>query len=144
MSPSANSMEAKRWLSQAEGDFEALMILYKQVMSQPDICCNVCFMAHEVAEKALKAGRYATSGMSSDSLKHHQLINHARAIMFEKPEITQGLEQLVHPLESYYLDTRFPNKHQGNIVPKNVYNAQQATDAQERASKILHIIQNII
>ena len=144
MTPSANSMEAKRWLSQAEGDFEALMILYKQVMSQPDICCNVCFMAHEVAEKALKAGRYATSGMSSDSLKHHQLINHARAIMFEKPEITQGLEQLVHPLESYYLDTRFPNKHQGNIVPKNVYNAQQATDAQERASKILHIIQNIM
>ena len=144
MSPSANSMEAKRWLSQAEGDFEALMILYKQVMSQPDICCNVCFMAHEVAEKALKAGRYATSGMSSDSLKHHQLINHARAIMFEKPEITQGLEQLVHPLESYYLDTRFPNKHQGNIVPKNVYNAQQATDAQERASKILHIIQKIM
>ena len=144
MSPSANSMEAKRWLSQAEGDFEALMILYKQVMSQPDICCNVCFMAHEVAEKALKAGRYATSGMSSDSLKHHQLINHARAIMFEKREIAQGLEQLVHPLESYYLDTRFPNKHQGNIVPKNVYNAQQATEAQERASKILHIIQNIM
>ena len=144
MSPSANTIEAKRWLSQAEGDFEALMILFQQVMSQPDICCNVCFMAHEVAEKALKAGRYATSGMSSDNLKHHEIINHARAIMFEKPEITQGLEQLVHPLESYYLDTRFPNKHQGSIVPKDVYNAQQATDAQERASKVLHIIQNII
>ena len=142
--PSGNSSEAKRWLSQAEGDFEALVILYNEVATHPDVCCNVCFMAHEVAEKALKAGRYATTGMSSDIIKYHQLLYHAYAIMNEKPEVSQGLASLVTPLESYYLDTRFPNRHGGSIVPKSLYNLHHALDAKEKAANILQIIRNII
>ena len=142
--PCGDSREAKRWLSQAEGDFEALIILHEKVATHPDVCCNVCFMAHEVAEKALKAGRYATSGMDSGSLKNHQLIYHAYAIMSERPEIAQGLDQFVTPLESYYLDTRFPNRHPGSVVPKSVYNVQHAIDAKEKAFNILRIIRSII
>ena len=143
-SPSGNRSEAKRWLSQAEGDFEALVILCDEVATHPDVCCNVCFMAHEVAEKALKAGRYATTGMSSDNLKHHQLVHHAYAIMSERPEVSQGLSSLVTPLEPYYLDTRFPNRHGGSIVPKSLYHSHDALDAKEKAANILQIIRNII
>ena len=145
ISPSRDIKKAERWLSQAEADFEALTILNDEVADHPDICCNVCFMAHEVAEKALKAGRYATTGISSDDLIHHKLIYHAYAIMSERPVTTQGLAKLVAPLESFYLDTRFPDRWDGtDAVPKGVYKPQQASDAKEKACNILHIIRTTI
>ena len=143
-SSAGNVREGKRWLSQAEADYQALLALYQDTGAHPDVCCNVCFMAHEVAEKALKAGRYATCGLSGNHLKHHELIHHAYALMSVRQEATRGLDQLVKPLEPYYLFTRFPNKYEGDIVPKDMYNRQHALDAKITASKILQIIQSIV
>ena len=143
-SSTGNAREGIRWLSQAKADYQALLTLYHDTAIHPEVCCNVCFLAHEVAEKALKAGMYATCGLSGDHLKHHQLRHHAYALMIVRQEKARGLDQLVIPLEPYYLFTRFPNKYEGDVVPKDMYNRQHALDAKVKASKILEIIQNIV
>ena len=138
--------EGKRWLEQAKNDYKALQLLNYSLNRQgyQDMCCHVCFMAHQVAEKALKGGRYALCGMSNDLLASHNLTPHAHAIQKAKPELFNRLVELSVPLEQYYLGTRFPNRHQHPLVPKDVYRASDASEAFENAGNILKIIEKLI
>ena len=77
-------VEAKRWLRQAESDYEAMNILQHAVHDK-NVSCQTLFLAHEVAEKALKAGMYALVGLGEHSLKIHDLTCHASAIFSERP-----------------------------------------------------------
>ena len=130
--------EARRWLRQAEEDFKILLSLTN--------CYNyICFMAHQVAEKALKAGMYAICGLSKNSLKHHRLTGHAWNLQYEKPALTKGLSTLTHSLESYYLDTRYPNCHPGpTTIPSDVFTSEQAREARESAEAILEMMKRLV
>ena len=67
--------EGKRWVRQAEVEYEVLCDIYTTASNS-----KVYFMAHQVAEKALKGGVYALCGMDAAGLKDHDLTRHARAI----------------------------------------------------------------
>ena len=130
--------EARRWLRQAEEDFKMLLSLTNRYN-------YICFMAHQVAEKALKAGMYAICGLSENSLKHHRLTGHACNLHLERPTLTDGLSTLTHSLESYYLDTRYPNRHPGpTTIPSDVFTSEQAREARESAEAILGMMKRLV
>ena len=86
-------------------------------------------MAHQVVEKALKAGMYAICGLSQENLKHHRLNGYAWNLSLERPTLTDGLSTLTRSLESYYLDTRYPNRHPGpTTIPSDVFTSEQARE----------------
>ena len=130
--------EAKRWLRQAEADFLSLLSLGN--------CYDcACFMAHQVAEKALKAGMYAICGLSQENLKHHRLIGHAWNLSLERPVLTDGLSTLTQSLESYYLDTRYPNRYPGpTTIPSDVFTSEQAREARKSAKAIFEMMQRLV
>ena len=134
---------AKVWLEQAQCDLLAVQNLLKQSSLEKNICAHVCFLAHQVAEKALKAGMYDKFGLHPAVLKWHQLTGHARAIE-RHISSASGLEALASMLEAYYLKTRYPNLHHPPSVPSRYYQLQQAEQAEQTARRILEIIQSII
>ena len=142
-----NYKEGMRWLEQAESDLKALQLLNHcsiKFSDYEDICGHVCFLAQQVAEKALKGGRYALCGMSNDQMMTHRLSSHALAIQNVRPEICSDLTQLSDSLEQYYLNTRYPNRHTYPKVPKNVYRRSDSSKAYEIAERILKIIKQLV
>ena len=106
--------EAKLWIGQAKYDYSALRVLKNASKSNSEISAAVCFMSHEVAEKSLKAGLYATRGMSEVSLKNHNLVSSASALIQMNCPI--NVEDAIF-LERFYLDTRFPNRYNPHAIP---------------------------
>ncbi len=149
--------EGKRWVKQAETDFKALCdihagaITYASNTNNTDAenttntYANVCFMAHQVAEKALKGGVYALCGMDGRGLSDHNLTRHAYALQTEVPEQAQGLVYHSTRLESYYLDTHgYSNCLEGCTDAPAGYNLDQAAAAKDHAKAVLDIVISIM
>ena len=143
--PQPNQQEGERWVKQAEVDFDALMILLNRTPTSQNVSGNVCFMAHEVAEKALKGGMYAKCGLGEKSLKSHNLTPLAYALQANEPSSTQGLAGYTTPLEDHYLDTRFPNRYPGStMIPADHYSPEDAQQAKENAENILDMMKTLV
>ena len=136
--------EGWRWVRQAEVDYNILC----EISSTADTSNgygHVCFMAHQVVEKALKGGVYALCGMDGRGLTDHNLTRHARALETARPASTRGLSQHASPLESYYVDTRYPNRWPSSSdIPSDHYNAEEADEAQQHALAVLKNVKSII
>ena len=135
--------EVKRWIRQAETDFIALDTLLEKSKTNNSLSGNVCLMAHEVAEKALKGAMYATDGLRDDSLKSHKLEPLALALELHTPKAT-GLVALATTLEPYYLNTRFPNRWKSPKIPAEQFSPSEAENARKKARDILEIVNNIV
>jgi sacsin len=143
--PQPNVSEGRRWVLQAEYDFMAVEALYeKAVASNSKLFSHVCFMAHEVAEKALKGGVYAVCGLSEEYLKDHKIDILSRMLRGERMDLAADLPSLTAPLERYYLETRFPNRCPPGHVPSDLFTIADAEQAHENAKNILTIVQSII
>ena len=138
--PPKQEAEGKRWIRQAEIDFKALNTLSKKAKTNNNISGNVCFMAHEVAEKALKGAMYATYGLRDASLKSHKLEPLAQALESK----ASGLAALSATLEPYYLETRFPSSWAFPSIPADHFSLPLAEEAREKARDILEIVNNIV
>jgi sacsin len=141
--PRRDVEEGKRWVKQAEYDCRALETLFERALTDSMLSSHVCFMAHEVAEKALKGGMYATCGLHEDFLSNHDLNHHACALRGERPLLASELPELATPLIQHYLNTRFPNRCPGT-VPSHRYSIADAVGARENAKKILEIVTNVL
>ena len=142
--PKQNPEEGRRWLQQADANFESLLLLFSECRDKPRVCGDICFMAHQVAEKALKAGKYFVCGLDEISLRSHSLSTHALGLQFELPNETRGLAAHTTPLEEYYLNPRYPNCWPSPRVPAEQYNYEEAEGAKNHAQIILDIIKNIL
>ena len=134
--------KGKQWIKQAEVDFDVLCCIHDN-LSNDTFCGHVCFMAHQVAEKALKGGAYFLCGLENDVLHSHHLTIIARIIETVHQTNTDNLVCSATLLESYYLDTRYPNRWPGHTVPSGQYYKEQADEAKERARRVLDIVKNI-
>ena len=142
--PRRDETEGRRWLRQARVDYLACSILLDSAGVHPSVCCNACFLAHEVAEKSLKAGRYVTCGMTDPTeLIHHRLSHHAYALVSLLPGLTKHLQEHAFYLEPFYLKTRFPNQHQQSVVPFQKFTREDATHAKYAAEQIWGIVCDI-
>ena len=142
--PQPKPDEGKRWLKQAEANFDSLRTLFDNARNNSQLCGDVCFNAHQVAEKALKGGKYFVCGLDDNALTTHNISTHAHGLQSERPGETHGLVNHTTPLESYYLKPRYPNRWPSGIVPADMYNYEQAKQAKDHAEAILRIIKNII
>ena len=134
--PKKEYKEAKRWIKQAEYDYVTLFELEKLSQTIKETCATTCFMSHEVAEKALKAGMYAKCGMSKAFLKSHNLESPARAL------VQMGCSVDVNDarfLEDFYSQPRFPYCHSSSIVPGEKYLSNTAKRAFLAAKKIYEV-----
>ena len=138
--------EGRRWFRQATIDCKVLKLLCDQmtIFGDDEIAGHVCFMAHQVAEKALKAGMYAVCGLDDSGLKDHVLTRHAYALQTENPHHTALLASYTAPLETYYLDTRYPNRHLPPTIPADTFSPARALQAKENAENIYSIIELLL
>ena len=140
-----NQEEGKRWIEQATYDHKLLMIIYDQMISLDDtsIAAHVCFLAHQVAEKALKAGMYAFCGLEEKDLSNHVLTRHAYALQTEEPTETMNLAHHACCLEKYYLDTRYPNRHVPPTIPALAYSIATAEEAKEHGIQVFSVVKSL-
>jgi sacsin len=136
-----NPETARTWFKQAECDLLAVEILLREVDTETRVCAHVCFLAHQVAEKALKAGMYKKIGRWQ---KKHDLKGYAISIEQSEPSYcTLGLRYPASRLDGYYTTTRYPDEHCPPAVPSEKFSPEQAREAEQDARMILEIIRNI-
>ena len=139
--PQVNMVEAKRWMRQAMSDLQAMKGLFS--LSEEKVSSQIIFMAHQVMEKALKAGMYALLGLNEIYLKRHELNVHARTLSSCEGSLSQ-LNNLVSNMEKYYLDTRYPNRHTRPDAPVDKYSLHQASDITKCAEKVYDLIYVVV
>ena len=143
--PPRRESDAKRWVRQAEADSEVLNNALECAKTNTKLSYNVCFMAHEVAEKALKGAMYATCGLREKSREDHNITPLAISIEQVEPEKARGISTLALPLEpTFYEDTRFPKEGAGLSVPYEVFSLDNAEEAKKCADGILKIVKDIV
>ena len=142
--PPKNEDEAKRWVRQAVADHKALQVLLQEAQHDAHLLCHVCFMAHEVAEKALKGAMLATCGLQNKQRSNHNIVPLACAVEQTEPEKARGLLTLAEPLKSTYKDeTRFP-KEESASTPYERFKQETAMEAERCATRILEIVRDIV
>ena len=119
-----------RWLEQADADRKGLQLLFEGGSYHLS-----CFIAQQVAEKALKAYLYAQGeefviGHSVDALAQW-------ASEYDPDFIT--LREEVSPLDGYYVPTRYPNSLPDSI-PARIYNRSSAIETMQMADKVLELV----
>ena len=141
-----NPEEGRRWLKQAEANYKSLLHLHSGVWDRENLemCGDVCFMAHQVAEKALKGAMYFLFGLDNSLLWTHHLHGYASTLEREHPCETVGLISHASSLESFYLKTRYPNMWLLPKVPAENYEKVDADAAKHHAEAILEIVKKLI
>ena len=138
--------KARKWMKQAECDFVALSILAESC--RPEVCANICFLAHEVAEKALKAGMLAVWGLRTVDFKNHKkTIDFAINLQQEHPHLCGLLVYHVSalPTDKFYYQTRWPNWYGvQHAVPADCFDESTARKASDDAKAIIDMLKLIV
>lgn len=128
--------EARRWIKQAREDLKAA----KQLNAQDSqFHALVCFLCHDVAEKAFKSALYAASGIAENQLETHDVLNLAYEIT-ELDDSPEDIALLAAKLKNYYEKTRYPHFHRGDVVPFEAFTSEHASEALQVAESILEKI----
>ncbi|MFQ5614535.1 MAG: HEPN domain-containing protein [Anaerolineae bacterium] len=122
--------EGRRWLRQAQEDLR-----WARHLAEQGAYHLACFLAQQVAEKALKAFLYAQG--EEIVLGHSVERLCAAAASFEPEFRTQARSWSI--LDGYYIPTRYPNGLPDGI-PADVYTRQAATDAADLAGEAVDFV----
>jgi HEPN domain-containing protein len=128
--PNKYYKEAKRWVEQAKEDLISAKILF-----DAERYYLVCYLAQQIAEKALKSVIYFN--------KEDLVLGHSvRKLVEWASKFDKRFEDLINKisiLDSYYIPTRYPNGLPEGI-PAEIFNL----DAAERALKLAESTVQII
>ncbi len=122
--------EGRRWLRQASEDLRWTRHLAKEGAYH-----LACFLAQQVAEKALKAFLYA---QGEEIVLGHSVERLCQAAAAFEPEFEVRVRSW-SVLDGYYIPTRYPNGLPDGI-PADVYTHQAATDAVALAEDVVSFI----
>ena len=111
--------DARRWLRQAEND-----LAFARLALREGFCAQACFVAQQVAEKALKALAYLRGDRF---VVGHSVLELLSGLETTYPQLAKH-RQLARTLDQYYIPTRYPNALPGS-VPFEVYGRAQAEEA---------------
>ena len=140
--PHKKPQEGRKWLRQAEADFHAVNVLYDQVQMSVELSCHVCYLAYQVAEKALKGVLFIECGLDEEGLKRNRIVLDASILSAACPTKTAGLNGYAHSLASYNSNILQPSSLSG-IAPADKYNPADAAQAKQNAEGILQMMKNI-
>ncbi|MBC8449757.1 MAG: HEPN domain-containing protein [Chloroflexi bacterium] len=126
--------EGQRWLRQAQEDLH-----WARHLAEQGAYHLACFLAQQVAEKALKAFLYA---QGEEIVVGHSVERLRAAAATFKPEFrTRGRSWSV--LDGYYVPTRYPNSLPDGI-PADVYTQQAAANAVELAGEAVDFVATLL
>lgn len=111
-------VQGQRWLEQAQADRHGAQLLFDGASYH-----LACFIAQQIAEKALKAFLYA---QEEEIVIGHSVEKLARWAT-EYDEDFSALREVAAPLDAYYIPTRYPNGLPDSI-PARVYTRKSAED----------------
>lgn len=120
-------VEARRWRDQATDDLR-----YAQYSANGGFHAQACFVAQQVAEKALKAIHYSRGARA---VLGHSVVALLDALQPPSPELVALRSQAVD-LDLFYIPTRYPN---GLVAgtPSRAFGQAQSTHAISAAEAIL-------
>jgi HEPN domain-containing protein len=122
--------EAERWLAQAENDLS-----FAEHGLRLGFHAQACFLAQQVAEKALKAAHYLRGA--------RVVLGHSVDALLEVLETAEpgaaALRDGAKELDQHYVPARYPNSLPGN-APFRVYTAEQARRALGHARAIVDFV----
>jgi len=125
-----NEHEARRWMDQALEDLASARVLLEGGRFY-----LVCFVAHQVAEKAIKAYLY---GAGEEAVIGHGIEQLSKRAAGYDPEFNRLREQ-ASILDTYYIPTRYPNGLPDGI-PATAYNRDAAEGALRLAQAVTEFI----
>jgi HEPN domain-containing protein len=123
--------EGRRWLEQATEDLKWARLLLKEGGYH-----LVCFLAQQVAEKALKALLYA---QGEEIVLGHSVERLGVQASLYVPEIKKESARWA-VLDGYYVSTRYPNSLPGSI-PARVYQKDAAQGALQLAQEVVAFVE---
>ncbi|XP_064601193.1 sacsin-like [Liolophura sinensis] len=137
--PNPQPSEGRRWIRQAQADFEA--IGNDEEGPKPSYSW-ICFKCQQVAEKAIKAVLYKTNA-NHNAIRAHELEKIADGLN------DSTLSQLAQELETTlgykgYTRTRYPDMLHGQQTPSDVYTWTQAEISKGLCGKILDHVLTIL
>ena len=122
--------EGQRWLRQAQEDLR-----WARHLAEQGAYHLACFLAQQVAEKALKGFLYA---QGEDIVLGHSVQRLCAAAAAFEPEFrTRARSWSI--LDGYYIPTRYPNALPDGI-PADVYTHHAAADAVELAGEAVDFV----
>ena len=113
------SERAKDWLAQAQND-----LLWGKASMESGFFSQSCFIAQQLAEKALKALAYHCG---AELVRGHSVL-----VVCRELEINGRLEEAARRLDQYYIPTRYPDAQPAG-APFRFFTADQAGEALELA-----------
>lgn len=119
--------DGKLWLRQAQDDYR-----FGRAALAGRFHAQACFIAQQVAEKAVKAVHYKLSGNPVIGHSVQALLKRLNA----RAQVTGELVTLGGELDQYCVATRYPDALPG-LVPSDAFSAAQARTALRAANKIL-------
>ena len=125
-------VQGMRWLEQAEADRRGAQLLFDGASYH-----LACFVAQQVAEKAIKAFLYAQGeeiviGHSVEALSRWAA---------EYDADFETLREATAPLDGYYIPTRYPNGLPDSI-PARVYTRASGQDTLRMADLVLRAVRD--
>ena len=123
--------EGKRWLAQAKEDLR-----WAEHLAHEGGYHVACFLAQQVAGKALKAFLYAQG--EEIVLGHSVARLVEEAGQYDAAFVEAGTEWGM--LDGYYIPTRYPNGLPDGI-PAQVYTARAARQAVALAAEVVHFVE---
>jgi HEPN domain-containing protein len=118
------SNRARDWLATAEND-----LLWGRDSAEHGFHSQACFIAQQVAEKALKA---VALHRGVDQLKSHSVRQIAQFL-----QVNAEIEEAAKVLDQYYIPTRYPDAF-AEGAPQSYYDRQQADAALRLAEIVLN------
>jgi HEPN domain-containing protein len=114
---------AQDWLDQARNDLE-----WGRASAGSGFHSQACFIAQQVAEKALKALAY---------FRGAELVRgHSVAMVCHELEINGELEEAALRLDQYYIPTRYPDAQPAG-APFRFFSASQSSEALALAARFV-------
>ncbi len=114
---------AQDWLDQAKNDLR-----WGQASAESGFHSQACFIAQQVAEKALKAVAYSRG---ADLVRGHSVM-----VVCRELEINGDLEEAALRLDQYYIPTRYPDAQPAG-APFRFFTAAQSSEALVLAARFV-------
>ncbi|XP_045167277.2 sacsin-like [Mercenaria mercenaria] len=129
--------EARRWLKQAKSDLDNSTL---SLQRKPNNSFNwVCYMAHQAAEKSMKAAWYAKDANKIHTVRYSHNLNSIAS------GLGSGIESLARSLTSLtgeHTRMRYPDAFCGQRVPEEAFNRQIAETVVSVAKQIIDTVQS--
>lgn len=122
--------EGRRWLDQAREDLR-----WAELLAREGGYYLACFMAQQVAEKAVKGFLYSRG---ADMVTTHS-VERLLGMAAQHDEAFGNVPDAWASLDAYYVPTRYPNALPGGI-PARVYTREMAAGAVRLAREVVEFI----